>query len=226
MTSVTTSRQPAPTLLLLAGAATDGLALLTELARALGHQVASTGGEPLGNRLGGWFGTGHRVALPDSRLERHLPRYAEAADRLGTALPVILVVDHPAVERGDSEAGFAWLEGVLGAAHATRRSSRSVIRSEDLVEDWQAALSRADKESGSRLMAAATLAEIDDADDVVRGWPRSLDADWDRLDLPAELRDLCARAHAALCSVADGRGDLDFVDALWAEYAAEFRAAS
>jgi hypothetical protein len=225
---MTTSRQPAPTLLLLAGAATDALALLTELARALGHQIARTGGEPLGNRLGGWFGTGDRVALPETRLAHSIARYAEAADRLGAAFPVVVVVDHPAAPGATTgqDAVFAWLEGVLGAAHATRRLSRSVILAEDLTEDWQAALTRADKQSGSRLMAAATLAEIDDADDLVRSWPAAPEPDWGRLDLPPSLRDLAARSYAAICSVAEDQGDLDFVDALWDEYAAEFRTAS
>jgi hypothetical protein len=225
---MTTSRQPAPTLLLLAGAATDGLALLTQLARALGHQIVPSGGESLGNRLGGWFGTGDRVALPDTRLEHNIGRYAEAADRLGAAFPVILVVDHPTAPSGKAgrEAVFAWLEGVLGAAHATRLRSRSVILAEDLADDWQAALSRADKQSGSRLMAAATLAEIDDADDLLHSWPAAPQPDWGRLDVPPTLRDLAARSYAAICSVAQDQGDLDFVDTLWAEYAAEFRTAS
>jgi len=199
-------RQPAPTLLLLAGAAGSGLTLLTELARALGHQIAPAGA--VTSRLGGWFGTGDRVAVPEPRLASTISDYASAADRLGAALPVIVLVEPPA--------GTAWLDAVLGAARATRGRSRALVLLDDLADDWQAALSRCDKESGSRLLSAATLAQVDDADDVMRAWPGP-QATGGAVD-PA-LRDLAARAHAALTSVAEGRGDLDFVDALWREYA-------
>lgn len=216
------STQPAPTLLLLAGAATRGLGLLTELARTLGHQVAPAG--PVASRLGGWFGTGDRVAVAEPDLATMIDDYAAVADRLGAALPVILLVEHPATA-DDTARTTAWMDAVLGAAHATRTRSRAVLPLEELVDDWQAALSRCDKQSGSRLLAAATLAQVDDADDLVAGWAVPEDPAWGEAVDP-RLRDLAARAHAALASLAEGRGDLDFVDGLWTEYAAEWGAAS
>lgn len=217
-------RRPAPTLLLLAGAAGSGLSLLTELARALGHQVAPAG--TAASRLGGWFGTGDRVAVVEPRLADQLDGYAAAADGLGAAMPVLVLVDHPTLTATDTAGTTAWLDAVLGAAQATRGRPRALLRLDDLLEDWRAVLSRADKESGSRLIASATLAQLDDADDVVTGWPAAPEPDLSRLHVEPALRDLAARAAAALGSVAEGGGDLEFVDALWAEYAAEYGAAS
>jgi hypothetical protein len=206
---VRTMTTPAPTLLVVAGPP-GGVTLVLELARTLGHQVAPPG--PDASRLGGWFGTGDRVVVAEPRLADTLGAYAAAADRLGASLPVLVVVDHPALSVDPA----TWLEATLGAVTATRTHPRAVVRTEDLHEDWQAALSRVDKESGSRLIAGATLAELDDADDVVRGWPVPARVPWpDSVD-PA-LRDLAARAWVGLASVADGRGDLDFLDALRAE---------
>jgi hypothetical protein len=201
---------PAPTLLVVAGLPGGGVTLALELARTLGHQVAPPG--PDASRLGGWFGTGDRVVVAEPRLADTLGAYAAAADRLGASLPVLVVVDHPAACADPA----LWLEATLGAVTASRAHPRAVVRTEDLHEDWQAALSRADKESGSRLIAGATLAGLDDADDVVRGWPAPVRVPWpDSVD-PA-LRDLAARAWVGLASVADGRGDLDFLDALRSE---------
>ncbi len=202
--------QPAPTLLLLAGAAGRGLTLLTELARALGHQIAPAGA--VASRLGGWFGTGDRVAVAETRLGTSIADYASAADRLGAAMPVLVLVEPPTPGQTAE-----WLDAVLGATTATRGRSRALLQLDDLLDDWQAALSRCDKESGSRLLTAATLAQVDDADDVMRAWLPAVTAG---SESDAGLRDLAARAHAALGSVAEGRGDLDFVDALWSEYAA------
>lgn len=216
------TRPPAPTLLLLAGAATRGLGLLTELARALGHQVAPAGAAA--SRLGGWFGTGDRVAVAEPDLADRMTDYVATADRLGAALPVIVLVEHPCAA-ADTVQATAWMDAVLGAARAVRGRPHAVLPLGDLLDDWQAALTRCDKESGSRLLAAATLAQLDDADDLVAGWGPARESGWSEAVDPA-LRDLAARAHAALTSLAEGRGDVEFVDALWSEYAAEWGAAS
>lgn len=213
------TRRPAPTLLLLAGAASGGLGLLTELARTLGHQVAPAGAAAA--RLGSWFSTGDRIAIAEPDLLERFTDYGATADRLGAAFPVLILVEHPTAADPRT-----WLHSVLGAAQVTRGRARSAIRAEDLRDDWQATLLRADKESGSRLLAEATLAQLDDADDLVRTWPPAPGPDWSRHAVDPALRDLAARSWQVLGSVADGFGDLDLVDSLWAEYAAEFGAAS
>lgn len=198
-----------PSLLVVAGPPDDAVGLVMQLARALGYQIASGG--PAASRLAGWLGTGDRVVATEPDLVSTLPAWLSAGDRLGVALAILVPVGHPG---RDPE---TWLRATLGAAVATRGHARAVVRAEDIEHDWRTALSLADKQSGSRLIAGATLADLDDADDVYAAWPRA-----DRVptwpeDLPLERRDLAARAYVALGSVADGRGDLDFVDALWDE---------
>jgi hypothetical protein len=192
--------------------------LLTGIAETLGHELGDPG------TLDDAFARADRVVVPEARLTTSLPAYVAAAERLRARLAVVLVVRHPAELEDDtaSDAALAtaWLGSMLGSERATRGLPRSVFRYEDVLEDWQTVLSRTDKDSGSRLLAPASLAQLDRATDLVAAWPRTDQPAWAGRTLPAELRDLAARTYAALCSLADGRGDLEFVDGLHAEYAA------
>ena len=62
------------------------------------------------------------------------------------------------------------------------------------------------------------MAEVSEAETADLAPPG--DPDWAALEVAPEVRDLAARTYAALCSVADGFGDLGFVDSLRIERAA------
>jgi hypothetical protein len=193
-----------------------GVHLLTAIAEALGHETGDPGS------LDDAFDRGDRVVVPEPRLTTSLPAYAAAADRLRARPTVVLVVRHPAELRDDTTTDEAlvsgWAGSLLGTEQATRRLPRAVVRHEDLFDDWQSSLARADKDAGARLLAPASLDQVDAAGRLVDSWPRVASADWAGLDLSASLRDLAARAHAVLCSLADGLGDVEFLDTLSDEY--------
>lgn len=150
----------------------------------------------------------------------HLARWRRAAERLGAHLAAVVVVRNPAEEFGAGQADEVRrrLELVLGLEHATRALPHSLVRYEELLADWRAAIQRVEKETGVPLLGAASLADVSESE--TGELPALREPDWAALELPGDLRDLAARSYAALCSVADGLGDLDFVDSLRAELAA------
>lgn len=202
-------------LLLVAGL--GGVHLLTAIAETLGHELGDPGS------LDEAFARSARAVVPEARLTTSLPAYVAAAERLRARLAVVLVVRHPAELEDDTTTDAAlvaaWLGSMLGTEQATRAVPRSVFRYEDVLDDWQTVLSRTDKDAGSQLLAPASLAQLDRAAELVASWPGPGIPRWAGHDLPAELRDLAGRTYAALCSLADGLGDLGFVDSLHAEYA-------
>lgn len=206
---------PQRSLLLVTGH--GGVHLATAIAEALGHEVGDPG------TVDGAFTAGDRVVVPEPRLTASLPAWTAAADRLRARLAVLLVVRHPAHLRDDASPDetlvSAWLGSMLETERATRGLPRSVVRHEDLLEDWQGTLARADKAAGTRMLAPASLAQVDAAAALVARWPVPAPATWDGLQVSADLRDLAARTHAVLGTQADSPGDTDFLDSLRAEYA-------
>lgn len=161
-----------------------------------------------------------RLVVAGSGCGRHLARWRTVADRLGAHLAAVIVVRHPAAAFGPGSAAEVerWLDLVLGFEHATRPLPHSVVRHEELLEDWRAAFTRIEKETAVPLLGAASVAEVSEAETADLAPPG--EPDWTALEVAPEVRDLAARAYAALCSVADGFGDLGFVDSLRAERAA------
>jgi hypothetical protein len=162
-----------------------------------------------------------RLVVAGPGCARHLARWRTVADRLGAHLAAVIVVRHPAEAfgAGESDEVARWLDLLLDFEHATRQLPHALVRHEDLIEDWRAAIRRVEKETGVPLLGAASVAEVSEAEthghETAPGEP-----DWAALEVPPDVRDLAARTYAALCSVADGVGDLDFVDSLRAERAA------
>jgi hypothetical protein len=151
----------------------------------------------------------------------HLARWRTVADRLGAHLAVAIVVRNPAEAFGPDQAAQVgdWLDLMLQLEHASRGLPHSLVRHEELLEDWRSAIRRIEKETGVPLLAAASVAEVSASETAEQpAVPR--DPDWAALGLAPEVRDLAARTYAALCSIADGFGDLEFVDSLRAERAA------
>lgn len=150
----------------------------------------------------------------------HLARWLRVAERLGAHPAAVLVVRNPAEAFGPGQVDEVrrWLDLVLGFEHATRGLPHSLVRYEELLEDWRAMIRRIEKETGVPLLGAALLADVWESE--TGELPALREPDWAALELPLELRDLAARSYAALCSVAEGYGDLDFVDSLRAESAA------
>lgn len=206
---------PGRALLLVAGL--GGVHLLTAIAETLGHELGDPGS------LDDAFGRGDRVVVPEPRLTASLPAYVAAAERLRARLAVVLVVRHPGQLEDDITAdeslATAWLGSMLGTEHTTRGMARSVFRYEDVLDDWQTVLARTDKDAGSQLLAPASLAQLDRAAELVGSWSRPTAPEWSARNLTDDVRDLAARTYAALCSLADGGGDPEFLDELHAQYA-------
>ncbi len=165
---------------------------------------------------------GHdRLVVAGPGCGRHLNRWRVVAERLGAHLAAAIVVRSPAEAFGSGQAAEVadWLDLVLEFEHATRGLPHSLVRHEELLEDWRAAISRIEKETGVPLLAAASVAEVSASQTAEQpAVPR--EPDWAAIGLEPEVRDLAARTYAALGSLADGLGDLEFVDSLRAERAA------
>ena len=91
------------------------------------------------------FGDAARCVLKDPRVCRFVPFWARIADAEGATLTAVLVIRHPLeVARSlNARDGFEtnlslllWLRHVLDAELATRFIRRSVVRYEDVLEDW------------------------------------------------------------------------------------------
>ena len=181
-------------------------------------------------RLVAWleeqFATGDRLVIAAPGTAILLGHYLSAANRVGARLASVIMVRHPAdaVASGSVRGVAGWLNVMLGTERATRTLPRAIVQREELVEDWQEMLNTVEKDCGVQLLSAATLAQVGEAGAVV---PEGATAapDWSTLHLPAWLRDLAARTYAVFGSLADGLGDLDFVDSLRNEYAETYVAA-
>jgi hypothetical protein len=156
-----------------------------------------------------------------------LGHYLAAANRAEARLAVVVMVRHPAdaVSAGSVRGVVGWLNVMLGTERATRTLPRAVVQREDLIDDWQEVLTVVEKECGVPLLSAATLAQVSGAGGLVELGLPAATPDWSTLRMPPWLRDLAARTYAAFCSLADGLGDLDFVDSLREEYAETYAAA-
>jgi hypothetical protein len=172
------------------------------------------------------FATGDRVVVAAPGTSILLGHYLSAANRVGARLAVVIMVRHPAdaVESGSVRGVAGWLNVMLGTERATRTLPRAIVQRDELVEDWQEMLTAVEKDCGVPLVSAATLAQVAEAGTVVPGDSAGA-PDWSTLHLPPWLRDLTARTYATFGSLADGLGDLDFVDSLRNEYAETYVAA-
>jgi hypothetical protein len=193
-------------------------------------QAWATPAEP-DPRLVAWleeqFSIGDRVVVSAPGAAVLLGHYLAAANRADARLAVVLMVRHPAdaVASGSARGVVGWLNVLLGTERATRTLPRVVVQRDELLDDWQEVLTVVEKECGVLLLGAATLAQVEDAGGVVElGLPAAA-PDWSTLQLPGWLRDLAARTYAAFASLADGLGDLDFVDSLRKEYAETYAVA-
>jgi hypothetical protein len=193
-------------------------------------QAWATPAEP-DSRLLAWLeeqlAVGDRVVVSAPGGAVLLGHYLAAANRAAARLAVVIMVRHPAdaVTAGSVRGVVGWLNVMLGTERATRTLPRAVVQREELLDDWQEVLTVVEKECGVPLLSAATLAQVSGAGEVVElGLPAAM-PDWSTLQMPAWLRDLAARTYAAFSSLADGLGDLDFVDSLRREYAETYAVA-
>jgi len=182
-------------------------------------------------RLVAWleeqFAAGDRLVVASPGTAVLLGHYLSAANRVDARLAVVIMVRHPAdaVASGTVRGVAGWLNVLLGTERATRTLPRAIVQREDLLEDWQEILTAVEKDCGVPLLSAATLAQVAEAGGAVQLGQPAAAPDWSTLHLPAWLRDLAARTYATFGSLADGLGDLDFVDSLRQEYAETYVAA-
>lgn len=214
---MTAAQMRAPWLLLVDGQGRSDA--FPRLGRALDIEVVETAGAPvwsLLDELRRVLARSDRVLVDECG--HRADDWRTAADELGARFGFVVVVRHPAetFRPGDASGVAAWLGLVLRLEHATRDVPRAVVRHEDVAEDWQGTLTRVEKQTGLPVLSGATVAQVSQAE-AVESPDEPREPDWAALELPADLRDLAARTYAALCSIAEGLGDLDFVDALRGE---------
>lgn len=113
------------------------------------------------------------LLLKDPRICRLLPFWLQALGRLEIIPKFVLPLRHPLeVARslqqrnglGRNRALLIWLRHVLEAEHATRSSSRTFVRYEDLLDDWRKQVPRIADQLGVRWprWSSAVEAQIDD----------------------------------------------------------------
>lgn len=192
-------------------------------------------------RLRGWLeeqlDQSDRIVVKDPRLAWFLELYRVAAADLGADLRVATMLRDPAeviksreiaygTRTGNTTRIAGWLNTMLAIESLTRDLPRATVRYTDLLDDWRAALTEADRSLGLGVVDGASPEQLADAGDLVDPSLRRSLVDWDELGLPARLTDLTRRAYDALQGLVgvpageqDGtREELDRLRAEYAEY--------
>lgn len=164
-------------------------------------------------RLRGWleeqFSQSDRVVIKDPRLAWFLELYRVVADEISVDLSVVTMLRDPAESVRSRQLAYTskieattrmagWLNVMLSVEVASRELPRAIVSYEDLLSQWQATLTAAEKVLPLQLLGAATHEQIQAADELVDPSLRRASPDWDELDLPAQLRELAERAYEAL----------------------------
>jgi hypothetical protein len=170
----------------------------------------------LQNWLAAEFELADRVVIKDPRLTWFTGLYRDAAAALDARFGVVTMLRHPVETTRSRETAYgdsltdisrmtAWVNMMLSVELATRSMPRALIRYDDLVDDWRAALASADDVLGPDLVGGASDEQRVAADDLVDAGLRRSTATWDEYDLPAELRQLAQATHASLDLLAAGQ---------------------
>ena len=161
--------------------------------------------EAVKQELRGWleqqFRQSDHVIIKDPRLSWFLPLWRTCAEEVGAAARFATVVRHPAavVEskqrsygnwQGEIDRTAGWVNQSLFTERATRDHRRSVVRYQDLLDDWTKTVARTGEELDLAAVRAAPAQAIVQVHEFVdRSLSRSR-ATWEDLEIPDRLREL------------------------------------
>jgi hypothetical protein len=154
------------------------------------------------------FDGNERIVVKDPRLAWFLELHRAAAARLGADVRVATMLRHPAEVMRSREIAYGtrtnnttrvvgWLTMMLGTELRTRGLPRATVRYDDLLADWRAAMTEADRTMGMGLFERATEEQQAEAGDLVDPTLHRSTADWDELELPVRVLDLATRTYDA-----------------------------
>jgi hypothetical protein len=176
------------------------------------------------------------IVVKDPRLTWFTGLYRDAAEALGARLGVVTMLRHPAETTRSRETAYgdslsdvsrvaAWVNMMQSVEVASRAMPRALIRYDDLVADWRAALTAADDAVGPGLIAGVSADQAAAADELVDPALRRSAATWDEFDLPVDLQRLAQATYDALDQLAGDPSDaasLRSLDDARADYAAYY----
>jgi len=146
--------------------------------------------------------------------------WAETAAELGVSTGYVTMLRHPAEVVGSRSTYYgagrdawmfavsnlaAWVNGNLIVERETRGRPRSVVRYNDLLEDWRGVMHDVAQTCGLDLGDALT-AESHPVDDFIDPSLRRHEPSWEGLDMPADLVAVAEGVFAAMSRLADSQG--------------------
>jgi hypothetical protein len=184
----------------------DGRPEAWELADEVATDAQALG--PLVEWLDEQFGENRRIVVKDPRLAWFIQLHRVAAAKVGADVYVATMLRHPAEVMRSREIAYGtrnnnttrvigWLTMMLGTEVRTRDLPRAIIRYDDLLDDWRAAMTQADVAIGMGLFERATGEQLADADALVDPTLHRSTADWAELEVPSRVLDLVTRAYDA-----------------------------
>jgi len=196
-------------------------------------------------RLRAWleeqFAECDRVVVKDPRLAWFFELYRVVAADLDADLFVATMLRDPAevmrsreiaygTRTGNTTRVIGWMNMMLGIEARTRDLPRATVRYDDLLTDWQGALSVADESLGLGLLSRAGTEQVADADSLVDPGLRRSVTSWDDLGLGTHTRALATRVYDAYGRLVGTKAEEQAavrteLDALGAEFAALYEEA-
>ena len=160
------------------------------------------------------------VIIKDPRLSWFLPLWRACGEEVGAAVRFATVLRHPAavVEskqrsygnwQGEVDRTAGWVNQSLFTERATRDHPRSVVRYQDLLEDWTRTVARVGEELDLAAVRDAPAQAIVQVHEFVdRSLSRSR-ATWDDLEIPAGLRELADEVWELMSELAEEGAELE-----------------
>jgi hypothetical protein len=173
------------------------------------------------------------VVVKDPRIGWFLDLWLSCAAELGLTPATVTMLRHPTAIlssarrsygdwQNDASRATAWINGMLGAEHATRAMSRAFVRYDDLLADWDATVRTMGAELDIPRLAAVTRADNPAVDAFIDPTLQRSTKGWADHTVPASVEALAERVWdrlTPLAGPADGRPTAEELDRIRAEYA-------
>ena len=171
------------------------------------------------------FDAGPEVVVKDPRLLWIPWLWEQVAAELGAQIGFLTMIRHPAEVVGSRSTYYgaghddleawafrvanlcAWINGNLGVERQTRGKKRAVVRYDDLLADWRSVILPV-----ARVLDLGLAADQDDdgpglVDEFIDPGLRRHQADWDDMDMPAQLVQLAEGVWGCMGALADSAGN-------------------
>jgi hypothetical protein len=161
------------------------------------------------------FRQSDNVIIKDPRLSWFLPLWRTCGEEVGAVARFATVVRHPAavVEskqrsygnwQGEIDRTAGWINQSLFTERATRDHPRSVVRYEDLLDDWTKTVARVGGELDLAVVRDAPAQAIVQVHEFVdRSLSRSR-AKWEDFEIPGRLRELADEVWELMSGLSTG----------------------